>query len=310
MKSFMKLASIATFATYCLIFVGGLVRVSGAGLGCPDWPKCFGSWIPPLNISQLPPEIDPNLFNFTLAWIEYINRLFGMTVGLLIAVVAFWALIKFTKQIKIVVPSVLAGVLVAFEGWQGSQVVASGLEPIIVSAHLVIAFIIASLLLYVSQQAYYQFNPDTERESSYPEKTRTFVGILWILSIIQVVLGTQFRENVERVIIKFPLSGESDLMMQVGMIKVIHPLLGIVVAVLSYYISIMILGKSKNPSSLNWQSAWAMLGLVVISLFIGLQMVAFGINPVAQVLHLWVSALMVGVVLISYTALGHKQEAL
>jgi len=310
MKSFMKLASIATFATYCLIFVGGLVRVSGAGLGCPDWPKCFGSWIPPLNISQLPTEIDPNLFNFTLAWIEYINRLFGMTVGMLIAVVAFWALIKFTKQIKIVVPSALAGVLVAFEGWQGSQVVASGLEPIIVSAHLVIAFIIASLLLYVTQQAYYQTNPDTERESSYPEKTRAFVGILWILSIIQVVLGTQFRESVERAIIRFPLLSESDLLMHVGWVKVIHPLLGIAVAVLRYYISIMILGKSKNPSSLNWQSAWAMLGLVVISLFLGLQMVAFGINPVAQVLHLWVSALMVGVVLISYTALGHKQETL
>lgn len=308
MKSFMKLASLAAFATYCLIFVGGLVRVSGAGLGCPDWPKCFGSWIPPLNISQIPPEIDPNLFNFTLAWIEYLNRLFGMTVGILIAIVAFWALIKFTKKIRIVVPSVLAGILVAFEGWQGSQVISSELEPIIVSAHLVIAFIIACLLLYVSQQAYYLINPNTEKESSYPEKTKTYVGILWIITIIQVIMGTQFRENIERAITKFPLFSESELLMQVGMIKVIHPLFGIVVAVLSYYISIMILGKSKNPSSLNRQSAWAILGLVVISLFLGLQMIAFGINPVAQVLHLWVSALMVGVVLISYTALGHKQE--
>ncbi len=75
MKRFRHLALFATFATYFAIFMGGLVRVSGAGLGCPDWPKCFGRWFPPTSLSQLPPEIDPSLFNLTLAWIEYINRL-------------------------------------------------------------------------------------------------------------------------------------------------------------------------------------------------------------------------------------------
>ena len=76
------LASIAF--TYSLILIGGFVRVSGAGMGCPDWPKCFDRWYPPLSISQIPSHIDPSLFNITLAWTEYFNRLFGMLTGIII----------------------------------------------------------------------------------------------------------------------------------------------------------------------------------------------------------------------------------
>jgi len=95
MKNFRRFAFAATVATFFVIFAGGLVRVTGAGLGCPDWPTCFGRWFPPTDISQLPPDIDPTQFNFALAWIEYINRLAGVVLGVLIAVTAIWALIKF-----------------------------------------------------------------------------------------------------------------------------------------------------------------------------------------------------------------------
>jgi len=87
----------AAVVTYLLIFTGGLVRVSGSGLGCPDWPKCFGRWIPPTSVSQLPPDWDPAQFNFTLAWIEYLNRLFGVFTGLIILVAAILAVKHFAK---------------------------------------------------------------------------------------------------------------------------------------------------------------------------------------------------------------------
>ena len=68
---FVRLALWTTGLTYALILVGGLVRASGAGLGCPDWPRCFGSWIPPASVEALPPEFDPIQFNPTLMWTEH-----------------------------------------------------------------------------------------------------------------------------------------------------------------------------------------------------------------------------------------------
>ncbi|MFH2054835.1 MAG: COX15/CtaA family protein, partial [bacterium] len=74
MRIFQRFAFVSTFFTYLVIFTGGLVRVTGAGLGCPDWPKCFGSWLPPLSYTDLPPDIDPTQVNLVLTWIEYLNR--------------------------------------------------------------------------------------------------------------------------------------------------------------------------------------------------------------------------------------------
>ena len=66
LTSFQKLALWTTGVTYLLILVGGLVRASGAGLGCPDWPRCFVSWIPPASAAQLPTGFDASQFNETL----------------------------------------------------------------------------------------------------------------------------------------------------------------------------------------------------------------------------------------------------
>ena len=126
-KSFTPLIILTTAATYLLIFVGGLVRVSGAGLGCPDWPKCFGRWIPPTNVSELPDDIAPESFNLVLAWIEYVNRLVGVVIGLLILLTYIVAIACFRRHRGILVATTLTLLLIGIQGWLGGRVVASEL---------------------------------------------------------------------------------------------------------------------------------------------------------------------------------------
>ena len=146
MTPFQRLALGTTAITYLLILVGGLVRASGAGLGCPDWPRCFGSWIPPASVAALPPEFDPSQFNPTLMWTEYLNRLLGVTVGffVLATVVSAWR--RHRRERHILWPAVAALLLTGYEGWLGGRVVAHELAPWIVTAHMIVALVIVSRL--------------------------------------------------------------------------------------------------------------------------------------------------------------------
>ena len=306
MTGFRRFAFLTTVATYVLIFVGGLVRVSGAGLGCPDWPKCFGRWIPPLNVSQLPADIDPTTFNFTLAWIEYFNRLVGIAVGILILITAILAIVYFRRVKKIVYPSIAAALLVIYQGWHGGQVVSSGLETFTVSVHMVLALIIVSLLLYVTQKAYYI---EKDRDGEIVKDHRGFglvVGVLWLLTIFQILIGTQVRSSVEILQGRHPLLPDLAILGMVGTVEYIHAVLGIIVIVLGIFAGFKIL-KEETISGLTRNCAWGVIILMVAQLAIGLMLVMVGMPQLMQVFHLWVAAVLVGVLLVLFSAARHAK---
>src|ERR1700754_3370 len=95
----------ATFIlTFLVIIAGGVVRTTQSGMGCPDWPRCFGRWVPPTNASQLPPDYEKYLrqqdidhtFNALHTWIEYFNRLVGALLGVFAIIQA--GLLFFKRQ--------------------------------------------------------------------------------------------------------------------------------------------------------------------------------------------------------------------
>jgi heme a synthase len=299
---FRKLALVTTLTTYFLIFVGGLVRVTGAGLGCPDWPKCFGSWIPPLSRAQLPVGFNPDSFNFTLAWIEYINRLVGMVVGLLILSLAIMAIIYFRKHKKIIVPSILAAILVAIQGWYGSVVVATKLQPITVSVHLVLALAIVSLLIYVTQSVTYLDRKDIAK--NFPLKTGMIV--LWIIALAQIILGTQLRSAAELLLARYPLLLDYEILSRLGSVNYIHSIMGILLAVFTILISFKIF--NMDSKDLKLLSGFSLL-LILLQIIIGSSMEIFGLPPVLQVFHLWIASIFIGTILIQYVELKYMSEA-
>ena len=184
---FRRFLEASIFCTYLVILAGGVVRMTGSGMGCPDWPKCFGTIIPPTDISQLPedykqhyielrkakneklakmiaplglPELaekisnDPSVYEETefvwqKTWIEYVNRLAGAALGLLLLGSFVTSLVYWKKRRW--VPLMVVGIIIVtgFQGWMGSVVVSTNLLPGILTAHMVLAFALIAGLVYL-----------------------------------------------------------------------------------------------------------------------------------------------------------------
>ncbi|MBD3224787.1 MAG: hypothetical protein GF313_08665 [Caldithrix sp.] len=307
-RRFFKISLVATITTYFLIFVGGLVRVSGAGLGCPDWPKCFGRWIPPTHINQVPDHIDASMFNFTLAWIEYINRLIGVIVGLLILITAVYALKNMRAYRKITVISITALILVALQGWQGSRVVASALEPITVTVHMLLAFLIVSLLLYASLKSYFLLYP--QKHIKQPASAKIMIFVLYVVTIVQVVIGTQLRSQIETINAALPLLEASEWLSRLGPVNQVHIILGILMLILSLIMFQKVYdGRVENQALLNG-SLWTFNGLIILQLFVGSVLFVMGLPALMQVIHLWLASFMVGAILIIFTTVSTSEKEL
>lgn len=308
MRTYRFFALFSTAATYALIFIGGLVRVSGAGLGCPDWPKCFGSWVPPLSVEDLPAHIDPARFNYTLAWIEYGNRLVGVTVGLLILVTALLAIKYYRSHHKVLIPSLAAAVLVAFQGWLGGVVVAMELKPMLVTAHLVLAFSTALLLIYGLMQSFY-VDRTLKTEAEYPPQATWLLIGLGLATAIQVLLGAQVRGRIEIVANELPLMPDSAWLGQVGFVQDLHMIVGILTVLFVLLAGFFILRLSEKATAVARKAIWLMILITVVQLGLGLSFLAFGLLPILQLFHLFFAGLLLGVILVAYETV-HSAYAL
>lgn len=133
MNRFRKLAVASTAATTFLIAWGGLVRATGSGDGCPDWPKCFGRWIPPFEYHAL---------------IEYTHRSLVVVSTILIGTQAVWAWRRFRQDQHILWASVASVLLILLQAALGRVVVESGLDPFWVAAHFAVAMLVLGALVH------------------------------------------------------------------------------------------------------------------------------------------------------------------
>ena len=302
-KFFFRSALTSTILSYLLIFVGGLVRVSGSGLGCPDWPKCFGRWVPPTNIDQIPAHIDSTAFNIVLAWIEYGNRTLGVIVGISILLMTAIAVIYFRKNNKILFSSLLSLFLVIFNGGLGAIVVSSILNPFIVSLHMILALFLVSVLSYTTIESYKIIDTNKFTNMYLSKKISTSLILLWIFIVIEILLGTGIRTNIELIAIDNPLFSKGELLSSLNSYKYLHSILGFSLLFLSIYLCYLFkddfLGLSK-------QLVLFIFGMIMFQIFLGELMIFFELPQLTRLFHTWGSSWLVGIIIILYNTLQYE----
>lgn len=288
---FQLLALWTTGATYLLIGVGGLVRAAGAGLGCPDWPKCFDRWIPPVSAAGVPAHIDPALFNFAKAWTEYLNRLLGVAVGLLILSTLVAALVRHRRTPRVLWPTVAAFALVLFQGWLGGQVVATGIRPIVLTAHLVLALVIVSLLLYATVSAFFRSGrAPVPLTSGRRWLGRAAVATI-VLLLVQVGLGAALRGEIQTLAEGGLPRGE--WLDAAGALDPIHRSVAVLVS--AAVLALPALAGRVAPGD-RWISrvGGVAIALVVVQVLAGLGLSQWAFPRALIVVHLWAASLLLG----------------
>lgn len=299
LTSFQRLALWTTAATYFLILVGGLVRASGAGLGCPDWPRCFGSWIPPASAAALPPEFDASQFNPTLMWTEYLNRLLGVTVGFLILATTISAWRNHRHEPRIVWTTTIALLLTGFQGWLGGRVVAHELAAWIVTVHMIVALVIVQLLLYVtvtSQGAQRAQGAQGANGAEDAEGAQSARGasramfMLIVVTLVQIAFGTQVRGAVDTAL---DAGVTRDLALgTVGRLDYVHRDLAFAVLAGSAALTFWLLSRRAPPRVMRW--SFVVLSLAIAQIILGVVMAYLSLLPAAQVAHLTTASLLLG----------------
>jgi len=293
LSSFQRLAIATTAITYLLILVGGFVRASGAGLGCPDWPRCFGGWIPPMSVADLPAAFDPAQFNPTLMWTEYLNRLLGVTVGLFIfaTLVSAWRHHRHTP--RVFRPILAAFLLTGFQGWLGGMVVAQELAGWIVTAHMIVALVIVALLIYATFYAVAGAQVAGEVGAARRLLGRATYAVT-ALMLIQVALGAQVREAIDLRLEDVPRDGVIEAL---GLVHLLHRDGGVLVLGLVVLLWFRAWQAHRHEPALM-RAAWVVVGIVVAQIATGAVLSYFAVPPAAQVAHLTLAALLLGALMV------------
>ncbi|ANQ48660.1 COX15/CtaA family protein [Flammeovirga yaeyamensis] len=291
---------VTVFAVFFLILVGGIVRSTGSGMGCPDWPLCFGQYIPPTDISQLPDDYKTIYavagkeiadFSAFKTWVEYVNRLVGVAIGLLVFFTLVFSFSYLKKDPQVTVFSFIAFVLVGVEGWLGSKVVATDLNPFMITLHMLLALVIVGVLIYAVARS-------KKQELSYSDphnlkKVNKWLMIILSMSVFQIIMGTQVRESIDEIAIAMGEAQRHLWIDQLDEAFYFHRSFSIVVGILNIiFIKNVFIGTEEKHPARFW--SLVLFGLLTTVVLSGAIMGHFGIPAFLQPIHLLLGSLIVG----------------
>jgi cytochrome c oxidase assembly protein subunit 15 len=314
MTRFQKLAVAALVSVLILMFVGSIVRVTGAGMGCPDWPTCWGCLIPPTKVEQvdfsklqiekfrqkaermgrdgslITQESLRAEFNLRHVWTEFLNRLTSLPVGifsLATFIAAFWQ----RERRPLVFWMAFSGLLtVLINAWMGARVVYSGLAPGILTAHLALAMALIGMLVYCAWRG-----TDTPwrigMENVPLKKLRMLVTVLLVVVVAEGILGSQVREMTDE-LAKSHINAARETWtreLEESWIYLFHRSFSW--AVLGITIGSWILTRRHRQGGTGVVEN-TVLGIVLAEMLLGVVMAQVHIYSAVQVLHVGLAAIL------------------
>jgi cytochrome c oxidase assembly protein subunit 15 len=313
-RRFRRFGILTIASVFILIFVGGLVRSTGSGMGCPDWPKCFGTWVPPTDVSQLPADYKDRFrvegheiadFDVYKTWTEYVNRLIGVLIGFFIFLTVFFAIPYLKKDKSIFWLSFAAFLLVGFQGWIGSKVVSSNLAHWMVTIHMIIALVIVGLLIFTITRSQNFTVVQLKADASL----KPLMVLILSVSGIQTISGTQVRENIDSVALIMGEQNREYWIQALGGIFSFHRTISIVSLVLTMWM-IKKFRENFDSSSLIYRLALSTIILVAMQILSGKVLDNLGFPKMVQSLHLFVGSLIGGAQLFITILLFSKTQTL
>lgn len=310
-QRFQSLAFLTILIVYLLVLAGGIVRGTGSGMGCPDWPKCFGQWVPPTNVAQLPPNYQELYgaklkgeveFNAVKTWIEYVNRLLGVLSGLFVFATLLASLPFWRTNRPIVWGSVVSFILIGLNGWLGSRVVATELAHYMITLHLLLAILVVFSLLYVyvrSQVKQWDVQQQTGKGS-----LNALLLVTTLLSLGQILLGTQVREALDEAVRQLGYEARASWIDTLDWRFYLHRSFSLVI--LGLHLAVIYQFRKQMKQTLLSQIAKALVVVVLLEIGTGAIMGYFAVPAVAQPIHLFLAIVMIGLQFVGWLMLNPK----
>ncbi len=310
---FRRLGTLTIFAVYLVILAGGIVRASGAGMGCPDWPTCFGQWVPPTHESQLPTNYheiyaargyENTDFNPLKTWTEYTNRLIGATTGILILLTAWSSRIYLKTDKTIFYLALSVFFLVGFQGWLGSAVVASNLKPLMITLHMLLALFIVALLIYAIARSQKSLLATIDSSWLTP-RFKLVLKIAMGMTLLQVAMGTQVRETVDYIAHQHGYIDRQYWRDSFPIIFYVHRSFSAIILFTNLWLVWQIV-KQAGKNSLLSRMAYVLTGLIVTAILAGVSLDRLGFPAVAQPVHLLMANLIFGAQFFIFICLNYS----
>ncbi|MBS1252159.1 MAG: Heme A synthase [Anaerolineales bacterium] len=278
-RSFRWIAAASVIATYALIVLGGIVRVTESGLGCPDWPLCHGQLIPPLH--------GPTL-------LEYAHRLVTTGVTPLILLTAVLAWRRYRRVPSIFVPALVAVVLLDIQIVLGGITVLLELPQAIVSLHLINAILLLGVVLYIATQTFEaaaEVGARLRNQSGY----RGLVALGTLATFGLIVIGAEVRgSGAGPACLGFPACGDVWLPRNwLGQLHMIHRLAAVIVGLLVMGIVAQTWRTYSQADALKVAAGVA--ACAFLSQFaVGIAQVTMGLSAALRALHLALATVLWG----------------